>query len=449
MVSSITTTLGLGSGIDVTQLVNDLAAASREPKIARLDKRDSALKAQISAVAQARSNLETFTETLGKVVSEGSLKSTPVVSNDAVLGAASNDAAQPGAIAADLEITQLARAQTLVSGSFAATTSSVGQSTMTLTVGGKDYAITIDADNDSLDGLANAINAASSGLTASVRSENGAYRLILKGQTGESGAFTLSGNDSFAYPATSGGMTLAQSAQDALLKVDGVSYRRATNSISDIITGVTLTLKKAAPGETVSLTASRPTDAIKSTMSDFVSVFNDLKKSITSARGSTNSRSLYELERKLSRLLGQTLTSNTAGPRTLADLGVATNRDGTVTLDSAKLDAAIKAYPDAVEAIFVPVRDSTHTEATDPGIAGAMAAIKTSETATNGGLASLKARLEREQSASADERTRIEDREAAYKTRLSKNFTGMDSRVANLKATQSYLDQQIAQWNKA
>lgn len=448
MVSSITNTLGMGSGIDVTQLVNDLAAASRQPKIDRIDKRDSALKAQISAVGQARANLETFTETLGKVVSEGSLKSQPVVSNDAVLGAVSNEAAQPGAIAADIEVTQLARAQTLVSGTYAATTSPVGQGMVTLTVAGKEYPITIDAANDSLDGLASAINAASSGVTASVRSENGAYRLILKGQTGEGNAFTLSGNESFAYPATTGGMTLAQSAQDAQLKVDGVTYRRATNSVADIITGVTLTLKKAAPGETVSLTATRPTDAIKSTMNDFVSVFNDLKKSIASARTSTNSRSLFELERKLSRLLAQPLTSSAKGPRTLADLGVATNRDGTVTLDTTKLDAAIKAYPDAVEAIFVPVRDATHTEATDPGIGGAMAAIKTSETSTNGGLASLKARLEREQSASADERTRIENRESAYKARLSKNFTGMDSRVANIRATQSYLDQQIAQWNK-
>jgi flagellar hook-associated protein 2 len=449
MVSSIATSLGVGSGIDLTQLVSDLAAASRQPKIDRLDKRDSTVKAQISAIAQARSDLESFTDTLGKVVSEGSLKSQPAVSNDNVLGAAANESAQPGAIAADIEVTQLARAQTLVSGNFAATASPVGQGVMTLTVGSKDYAITIDASNDSLDGLANAINAASSGVTASVRSENGAYRLILKGQTGEANAFTLSGNDSFAYPPTTGGMTLAQGAQDALLKVDGVSYRRPTNSVSDIITGITLTLKKASPGESVSLTAARPTDAIKSTMSDFVSVFNDLKKSITTARTSTNSRSLYELERKLSRIIAQPLTTSTSGPRSLAALGVTTNRDGTVTLDTKKLDAAIKAYPDAVEAIFVPLRDATHTETTDPGIGSAMATLKTSETADKGGLVSLKKRLEAEQKAIADERTRVEDREAAFKARLSKNFTGMDSRVANLKATQSYLDQQIAQWNNA
>lgn len=445
--SSIASTLGVGSGIDVTQLANDLADASRQPKIDRLNKRQSAVKAQISALAQARSDLESFTDTLGKVITEGSLKSQPTVSNDAVLGAAANDQAQAGAIAADIEVTQLARAQTLVSGNFGSAAATVGQGDLTLTVGGVDHVITIDAEHDSLNGVASAINAANTGVTASVQTEDGAYRLVLKGKTGAGNAFALSGLDPFTHPSGTSGMTLAQSAQNATLKVDGVTYQRSSNSVSDIITGLTLTLKKAVPGETVSLTATRPTDAIKSTMSDFVSVFNDMKSNIKSARTSTNSRSLFELERKLNAVLSKALTSATSGPRSMADLGVTTNRDGSVTLDSKKLDAALKNYPDAVEAIFAPLRDATHTEATDPGIGGAMAALKTSETATGGGLASLKLRLEREQKYIDSDRTRIEEREAAYKARLLRNFTAMDSRVSNLRATQSYLQQQIDQWN--
>ncbi len=448
MVSSIASTLGVGSGIDVTQLVNDLADASRAPKIDRLNKRQSDVKAQISALAQARSDLESFTDTLGKVVSEGSLKSQPTVSNDSILAAAGNSDAQAGAIAADIEVTQLARAQTVVSGNFASATAAVGQGDLTLKIGGVDHVISIGAEDDSLNGVAAAINAAGSSVTASVRSENGAYRLILKGQTGASNAFTLSGIAAFDYPSGTSSMTLAQGAQDALLKVDGVPYQRASNSVSDIITGMTLTLKKAVPGETVSLTATRPTEAIKSTMADFVGVFNDMKSNIKSARSSTNSRTLYELERKLSAILSKSLTSTANGPRSMADLGVTTNRDGSVTLDSKKLDAALKTYPDAVEAIFAPIRDATHTDVTDPGIGGAMAALKTSETSANGGLAALKLRLEREQKDIDTDRTRVDEREAAYKARLLKNMTGMDSRVASLRATQSYLQQQIDQWNK-
>lgn len=447
MVSSIASTLGVGSGIDVTQLANDLAEASRAPKIERLNSRQSAVKAQISALAQAKSDLESFTDTLGKVVSEGSLKSQPTVSNDSVLGAAANDQAQAGAVAADIEVIQLARAQTLVSGNFASATAAVGQGDLTLTIGGTAHVITIGASDDSLNGVASAINAANTGVTASVQTENGAHRLVLKGQTGAGNVFTLSGLEAFEYPSDSSGMTQAQGAQNAMLKVDGVPYQRSSNAVSDIVPGLTLTLKKALPGETVSLTASRPTEAIKSTMADFVSVFNDLKKNIKAARTSTNSRSLFDLERKLSAVLSKPLTSTTNGPRSMADLGVTTNRDGSVTLDSKKLDAALKNYPDAVEAIFAPRRDATHTEMTDPGIGGAMAALKSSETATGGGLASLKQRLEREQKDIDSDRTRIEEREAAYKARLLKNFAGMDSRVSNLRATQSYLQQQIDQWN--
>lgn len=445
--SSIASTLGIGSGIDVTQLANDLAAASREPKIERLNSRQSSVKAQISALAQARSDLESFTETLGKVVSEGSLKSQPTVSNDAVLSAAANNQAQAGSIMADIEVTQLARAQSLVSANFASATAAVGQGDLTLTIGGTAHVITIGSDNDSLNGVAAAINAANKGVTASVQTEDGAYRLVLKGQTGAGNAFTLSGIAAFDYPSETSGMTVAQSAQNAMLKVDGVSYQRSSNAISDIVPGLTLTLKKAVPGESVSLTASRPTEAIKSTMADFVSVFNDLKTNIKTARSSTNSRTLFELERKLNAVLSKPLTSTTSGPRSMADLGVTTNRDGSVTLDSARLEAALKNYPDAVEAIFAPVRDATHTEATDPGIGGAMAALKNSETATGGGLASLKLRLEREQKDIDADRTRVEEREAAYKARLLKNFASMDSRVSNIRATQSYLQQQIDQWN--
>ncbi len=133
----------------------------------------------------------------------------------------------------------------------------------------------------------------------------------------------------------------------------------------------------------------------------------------------------------------------------MADLGVTTNRDGSLTLDSKKLEAALKSWPDAVEAIFNPVRDSARNETTDPGISGAMSAIKTATLASNGGLDALKARLQKEADALALLRTRTEEREAANKDRLSRNFAGMDSRVTSLKATQAYLDQQIAQWNRS
>lgn len=442
MVSSIAKSLGVGSGVDVSQLVRDLAAASRDPKIARLDKRESSVKAQISALAQARSDFETLTESLGRLVTDGALRTQISVSDEGILRATATGDTPVGALASDIDVMQLARAQTLVSGSFTSATSAIGQGPFTLSVAGQDYAISLTAGNATLTGFADAINASGSGISASVRAENGGFRLILKGQTGLANSFTLTGTSDL-------GLTQAQAAQNAIVKVDGVSYQRASNSMSDVIPGVTLDLKKADPGALVSLGATRPTGAITSTMTDLVAAMNDLKKTLSSARSSTNARAVFELERRLSRLIGQALSSSATGPRSMADLGVTTNRDGSLSLDSKKLESALKNWPDAVEAIFNPRRDSGRNETTDPGISGAMSAIKTSALASNAGLDALKARLQKEADALALLRTRTEEREAANKDRLSRNLAGMDSRVTSLKATQAYLDQQIAQWNRS
>jgi flagellar hook-associated protein 2 len=326
---------------------------------------------------------------------------------------------------------------------------------MTLSVGGTDYALAIDPTNDSLIGLATAINASGSGVTASVISDVGGARLVLKGAVGAAGAFSLTnsgGNaalDRFTYPPATGGMTLAQAAQDAQFKVDGIAYSRASNSIDDVIPGVTLTLRQAAAGKPVSVTGNRPGELLRTTLQDFVSVFNTMKKDLAAARNSNGGDTgLRGLERELLALVGRSVTSD-PDISSLADVGVATTRDGSIMLDAAKFDAALRDHPDAVEALFSPTRDATHNETTDPGLLGALNALKADATATDGAMASLKSRLDRETGQIAKIRERLEAREEAYRERLTKQFGGMDARVAVLKATQSYLQQQVAIWAKS
>src|SRR3546814_16317741 len=87
MVSSIANSLGLGSGIDIKQLVTDLSNASRQPKIERLAQLTQQNQARISAVAQARADLEGFADSLSQMVDDGTLRSTPTVSDESVLSA--------------------------------------------------------------------------------------------------------------------------------------------------------------------------------------------------------------------------------------------------------------------------------------------------------------------------------------------------------------------------
>ncbi|ALH82464.1 flagellar filament capping protein FliD [Sphingopyxis macrogoltabida] len=453
MVSSIANSLGFGSGIDTKQLVTDLAAASREPKIERVTQLTQQNQTRISALAQARSNLDGFADSLSQMVSDGTLRSTPTVSDDSILSATSRAGLSADSFAATIEVTQLARAQTAYSGVVADKAAAIGTGTMTLTVGGVNKTITIDATNNSLDGLAKAINASGAGVAASIVADEGGHRIILKGPTGEAGAFTLtvdSGADpglaTFSY-GSGGAMTLGQSAANAEFKIDGVAFSRASNIVDDVVPGMSLTLKKAAPGQPVDIGASRPLDMIKQTVGDFVDVYNQLKKSLQSASAMSGpTTGLRELERELQALVGKVLTSH-GSINKLSDIGIGSTKDGLLSLDSAKLEKALAADAGAVEALFNPRRDATHTETTDPGIAFALDAIRDKAVATDGVIDRVTKSLDARKEALAEQLGKIEEREDSYRARLEKQFGGLDAKLAAFKATQTYLEQQIEMWN--
>jgi flagellar hook-associated protein 2 len=443
---SIANSLGYGSGIDVASLVTQLAAASREPKVARFDTRTKAVQSSISAVAQARSDLESFSTSLATLVAGGTLQSQPTVADTSILEAKAVIGARLTSFSGAVEVTQLARGQTLASAFKPSAASAVGLGAITLTVGATPYAITIGTANDSLTGLASAINDARTGVTASVVNDTAGARLVLRGPTGTPSAFTVASSDpglsNFAYP---GSMALVQSALNAEFNVDGLAYSRPTNTIDDVVPGVSLTLKKISLGTPVSIGVTRATDSLKTTITDFVSVYNELKGHIAAARTATRGdQAMRTLDRQLSQLIAQPVTSGT--PESLAAIGIKTNRDGTIAFDESVFATAYSSNPDAVEAIFSPTRDATHTATTDPGIGGALSALKTAATASTGALASLSTRLGKEATALATDRERMEVREMAYKARLEKQFASVDSSIGALKATQSYLDQQIKLW---
>jgi flagellar hook-associated protein 2 len=453
MATSIINSLGFGSGIDTKQLVTDLAAASREPKVARINTLTQQNQTRISALAQARSDLEGFADSLGQMISDGTLRSTPTVSDDSVLSATARAGIHADSFAATVVVSQLARAQSTYSGVVADRTAAIGIGTMTLTVGGVAKTITVDGTNNSLDGLASAINSSGGGVTASIIADQGGHRLILKGPSGAANAFTLTadagadpGLSAFAYGA-GGGMTLGQSAANADFTIDGVAFSRASNTIDDVVPGMSLTLKKAAPGQPVDIGASRPLEIIKQTVGDFVSVYNQLKKSLSSAAGQSGSTtSLRELERELSGLIGTVISSHPTINK-LTDIGVSTTKDGLLALDETKLAQVLASDAGAVEALFNPRRDGGRTEASDPGIAFVLDSIRDRAIATDGVIDRVTKSLNSRKETLADQLESIETREDAYRARLEKQYGSLDAKLAAFKATQSYLEQQIKLWS--
>jgi flagellar hook-associated protein 2 len=377
MVTSIGYSLGAGAGIDTKTLIDDLAKAEKAPREALIARRESSNAAKISALAQASNAIDTFAAALSSLIAGGSLFTQPSVSDPAILSAKAVAGADLSNLSAQLEVTQIAQAQSLVSANLASATAPVGQGTLTLTTASGSHAITIDASNDSLDGLARAINDKKAGVTATVVTDSNGSRLMLKGATGEANAFTLavpagttSGLERFAFgPSVTGGMTAAQSAQDAIVKLDGVEIRRAGNSFADVIPGVQIDLKKAAVGTTVTVGATRPIEGIRQGVTDFVDAYNELHallaEATAAATGDTaagplrGDSGIRQMQRELARLT-TTQLSSTGAYKTLSEIGVATNRDGTLRVDTLKLNAALEADPAAVEGLFNPKQYSSH-----------------------------------------------------------------------------------------
>ncbi|MBX3560517.1 MAG: flagellar filament capping protein FliD [Sphingomonas sp.] len=388
--SSIGFALGAGSGLDIKSLVDGLAAAAKAPKEALIVKREQANAAKVSTLASVSNAIDSFAAALSGLISGGSLFSQPSVSDPSVFTAVAKPGARIGNLSASVEVMQIAQAQTVASVPLANRADPVGQGELTITTASGSFTVTIDEANDNLDGLARAINASGAGVTASVVTGVDGARLVVKGATGEANAFTLSvpdGTDSglerFAFgPSVVGGMTQAQPAQDAVVVVDGVQVRRATNSFSDLIDGVQIDLKRAAPGQAVAVGVTRPTEAIGQAVQDFVAAYNELMAMIAEAtRPGVNGEGgplrgdlgLREMQRQLAQLPSTMLASEGTGPKTLAEIGVRTNRDGTLGVNVGQLQQALASDPDGVEALFNPTQHSSSAFLT---IKSAMGSVK-------------------------------------------------------------------------
>jgi flagellar hook-associated protein 2 len=473
--SSIVNTLNAGSGIDITSLVSSLIDAQFTPKTQTLNDQNSKLTTQISAVGTLKSSLTDFATGLSQIVSGGSLVTAPTSSNTNIVKATGISGKSASGLAASVEVRQLATAQVATSNPIGDATAAIGTGTLTLTLGtatvsggaitgfaagsGAPINITIDSSNSSLQGIAKAINAAKAGVTATILTDADGARLSLKGSTGAAQAFTLTATEDSGAPGLAAlnvgvgasGTTVGSTAQDAIVAVDGVALKRPTNSISDLISGVKLDLVAASPGTIVSLGNATPTDTIATTVSNFVSTYNELhntlKADLDAKTGSLfGDPAATSLNRALGRftLTKLATTTTTGAPTTLAEIGVATNRDGTLSVNTTQLNAAIANYPDAVEALF-----ADGSGATGGGISAAFNAIVTSATSNSYGLGASTTRYTKAQDTIATELDKLATQRDATQTRLTQQFSNSDAQISAYKQTQSQLTQQIAQWNKS
>lgn len=461
--SSITTALGIGSGIDTGALVTSLVAAVRDPKEQVINNRQSLTSARISALASASSSLDTFADALSSLLSGTGYSGMPA-SNDASIATVSLlPGGVPKGLPAQLEVRQLATARTLASvpvpGDIAS--SAVGEGELTLTVNGQSAPIVIGSGNNSYTGLAAAINGAGLGVTASVVTDTQGTRLVMKGATGADNDFSLtsvSGDDLAAFAweegSTSTTMVSMVEPQDAIIKIDGVEQHYASNSVDTAIANLRIDLNKAVPGTTVTLASTEPTTTMRDLMVEFVDAYNTLLKGLNAATATgadssssgvlNGDASIRDMRRQLATMTSTQLSA-TGSYKTLTDLGVATNRDGTLKLDTEILDKAIAADPSAVTQMLNPAVAS----ATSPGLAGMMDAVRDKIQQKDGSLATAKAKYENLAEKLTEQLEKLDTQMTNYEAQLTTVYSKMETRLTALKATQSYLEQQIEIWNNS
>lgn len=380
--------LGLGSGIDIRSLVDGLVAAERDPQAFQLTRKETDLQAKLSSFGVFKSGLSDFRSSLAGLRDAGKFASLQASTSNDAIGASVSSTADEGQF--NLESKQLAQSQSLVSAGFADATATVGTGTLTIKFGTTNYdvgtdtynsfsqsaqqgtfTLDLDATNNTLTGMRDAINNADAGVNASIVYDGSAYRLVLASDnTGASNSMQISVNDpslsQFEFNSSSTSMEQTQVAQDAILSINGLDVTSTSNTFKDTLKGVTLDLTKAVPGESIKLDISRSSSGIVGALEGFVENYNVLASSVSELSGynaETGTGSVLLGDATLRGGMNQirsvmgSLVSGLEGTaiRTLADLGISTNLDGSIELDKSKLEGALASDPDGVAAVFAEI----------------------------------------------------------------------------------------------
>ena len=410
--------LGVGSGVLTSDLVDQLVAAERKPTETRLAQKTERTEALLSAYGKLRSAVTELRLPMRQLSAPDNLKAFSASSSNENIGV-SVDATEASRGSYSVEVTSLASAQALASRAVFEDrdSTSVGQGTLELSVGDKNTSIAIDNSNDSLQGLANAINDSGAGVSAGVIDTGSGFQLVLSAdETGTANAVSLSvsgdsgGTDTddqglsrFAFNTdmdAGAGLEETIAASDAVMSINGVSVTRSTNTFENVIDGLTFDISNTG---TSSIKVEQDLGAVADRVQGFVDKFNGLQSTIDSLAGFdaesgqgsllTGDSTVRNIQNQLRSILSRVVPGmENASVRSLADVGITTNAEsGGLEFDRTKFQAQLAANPDDVTALFAEQGRATDSQvefvrsgaATQPGDY----AINVTQAATRGQLA--------------------------------------------------------------
>lgn len=466
---------GIGSNLDVNSIVSQLMAVESQP-LAFLRKRESAYQTELSAYGSLKSVLASFQTSVQDLSSPVKLQANRAsVADSGILSASADTSAVAGSYS--VEVQQLAQQQKVGSAGFANVTDVVGTGTLTFKYGSYDsgsnaftpnsakpaQTVTIDAAHNTLGGIRDAINAANIGVSATLVNDGSANRLVLTSRDSGSAnslRLTVSDNDAtntdtsglsqLAFDPTApagSGKNLAQAvaAQDAILKIDGITVTKPSNTLTDAIEGVKLSLLKTNLGSTTTLTVARDDQAVQASVEAFVKAYNGINttiRNLTAYDAATRTGSPLQgdastlaIQRQLRSVLSSPVSGLSGSLTTLSQIGIAFQKDGSLALDSAKLQKAIDNNFGDVSSLFAAAGNTLDSLAS-----GYLSSDGTLSSRTDGINSSIKDLENRKDALNR----RLADIEKRYRAQ----FTALDTMISSMAQTSSFLTQQLANLSK-
>lgn len=462
--STVISSQGVGSGLDIAAIVTSLTTAKAAPLTNAINRSNTVLNAQVSAFGTFNSALATFQATLTALQDPAQLAGrTATLGDDTIATATATAAAVPGQYS--FTVQNLATAASLSSApNLGGAGAVIGTGTLQISVGGVLDSISIDSTDNTLQGIAGAINGSANnpGVTASILTTADGARLVLTGtKTGATNGIlvTQSGGDgglsSLVYDPAHNLTTLTQTqgALDANFTVNGYPATSASNQVTSVISGVTLNLLKASAASTATppvytpttLTIGNDTAGAQTSIGTFVSALNGLLSSIQSLSGYDTTTqtagpllgnaAVQSFQSQLYKILGQVNAGITSGPNSLAAIGIGANAQGTYSSNSATLGNALTGNLDSVSKLLSGPN----------GIATQINTLVTQYTQAGGLLDTISNGLKTSLTNNANQLKDLNARMAVYSATLTAEYNAMDTAVALLKQTQTYLTQQFNQ----
>lgn len=450
------TAQGIGSGLDVASIVSQLVAAEGQPATLRLTRREAGIQAELSALGSLKSALSSFRDTLTPLKDIEVFRSRRASSADADLfTVTANNSAVPSSY--DIEILNLAQSHKIASDGFVDVDADIGAGTLVINSGpdtGDTFAIVLDAENSSLADLRDAINSDENnpGVGAAiVTAEDGAHLVLTSTRTGVEHAITITASgetpalDVFSYGPGATGSTMSelQAAQDANILVDSFAHSSTTNNVTGVIDGVTLSLQSAAPGSPASLSVQYDVNSATQKVREFVEGYNSLVDSLASlasydadsgvAGALLGDSSLREVSSAIRRTVGGGGIQLNGSFATLSSIGVTTELDGKLTIDESMLSDQLSEDFNAVGRLF----------ADEGGFALRLDEVLEPFIETGGRLDDRTEGLEKSIELIADQRAALDVRLASVEARYLRQFSALDSIVAELSSTSDFLAQQL------